>query len=52
MQEIEVYRNYHAPGGVMRVDLLVYSGSADHQRYLSFLTTEKKVGATVQDDGH
>ena len=43
VQEVEVYRNYHSANIPMRVYLLVYDGSADHQRYLSFLKTEKEV---------
>lgn len=43
VQEIEVYRNYHAPGVLLRVYVLVHAGSADHMRYLHFLKAEKEV---------
>jgi hypothetical protein len=48
VQEIEVYRNYHAPDVVLRVYVLVHTGSADHMRYLHFLKAEKEVLITPQ----
>lgn len=43
VQEIEVYRSTVGASTPLRVYLLVHVGSADHQRYLSFLKGEKEV---------